>query len=92
MRYKLLYSKQFLKDVEKHKKSGQSSNASKIYALLAELREHPRTGTGMPEQLDGNRKGEWSRHITIKHRLIYKIHEDVVEVSLNSAYGHYGDK
>ncbi len=65
---------------------------SKAQALIAELREHPRTGTGHPEQLSGDRLGQWSRRITKKHRLIYEIHEMEVVVLVLTAYGHYEDK
>ena len=41
--------------------------------LLYELTEHPRTGTGKPEQLSGTRSGQWSRRITQKHRMVYTI-------------------
>ncbi|MBR7055084.1 MAG: Txe/YoeB family addiction module toxin [Prevotella sp.] len=64
----------------------------KALKLIQELHEHPRTGTGKPEPLSGNRVGEWSRRITNKHRLIYEIHDTKVLVLVLSTYGHYGDK
>ena len=64
----------------------------KALRLIAELYEHPRTGTGRPEQLSGDRNGQWSRRITKKHRLVYEIHDDTVIVLVLSAYGHYDDK
>ena len=64
----------------------------KALRLLAELQEHPRTGTGHPEQLTGDMMGCWSRRITRKHRLIYEIHDTEVIVLVLSAYGHYRDK
>ena len=64
----------------------------KALRLIAELYEHPRTGTGHPEQLSSDRDGQWSRRITKKHRLVYEIHDDKVIVLVLSAYGHYDDK
>ena len=64
----------------------------KAQALIEELREHPRTGTGKPEQLSGDRNGQWSRRITKKHRLVYEIHDKEVVVLVLTAYGHYCDK
>ena len=64
----------------------------KALALIAELYDHPQTGTGKPEQLKGGGGTLWSRHITKKHRLIYEIIETVVHVDVLSAYGHYDDK
>lgn len=64
----------------------------KLKKLEQELAIHPRTGTGKPEPLSADRSGQWSRHITRKHRLIYEIHDSEVVVLVISAYGHYGDK
>ncbi len=64
----------------------------KAQRLLAELAEHPRTGTGHPEQLGGDLSGKWSRRITKKHRLIYEILDNEVIVIVISAYGHYCDR
>jgi toxin YoeB len=92
MKYELDLTKQFEEDVERHRKSGNKVVVKKIEELIKELRIHPRKGTGKPEALQGDRKGQWSRRITDKHRLIYKIHENIVTVILVSAWGHYGDK
>lgn len=64
----------------------------KALKLIKELYEHPRTGTGKPEPLSGNRAGQWSRRISKKHRLVYEIHDMEVVVLLLTAYGHYNDK
>ena len=61
-------------------------------ASIEELREHPKTGTGHPEPLKGKPEGRWSRKITKKHRLVYRIFENEVVVLLIAAYGHYNDK
>ncbi len=64
----------------------------KALKLISELKEHPRTGTGHPEQLKGGQGERWSRRITQKHRLVYEIRDTEVLVLLLAAYGHYGDK
>ena len=64
----------------------------KVTQLLLELIDHPKTGTGHPEQLRGTEAGKWSRRISKKHRLIYEIHERQVLVLVLAAYGHYEDK
>jgi toxin YoeB len=64
----------------------------KARRLLYELNEHPRTGTGKPEPLTGDRSGQWSRRITQKHRMVYTIEDDIVKVYVLSSYGHYEDK
>lgn len=64
----------------------------KARILIEELKVHPRTGTGKPEPLSGDRAGQWSRRITKKHRLVYEIHDTEVVVLVLTAYGHYDDK
>lgn len=60
----------------------------KALQLIAELYDHPQTGTGKPERLIGGDGALWSRRISKKHRLIYEIAEAVVRVEVLSAYGH----
>lgn len=64
----------------------------KAQRYLEELREHPKTGLGHPEPLKGKPEGRWSREITKKHRMVYRIFETEVVVLVVSAYGHYDDK
>ena len=40
----------------------------------------------------GDRAGQWRRKISDKHRLVYEIHDQVVEVLVLSSWGHYDDK
>lgn len=54
-------------------KRQEPSAFKKAIRLIDELFEHPRTGTGKPELLSGDRAGQWSRRITKKHRLVYEI-------------------
>lgn len=64
----------------------------KAQRFIEELKIHPKTGTGHPEPLRGDRSGQWSRQITKKHRMIYEIKEKEIMVLVITAYGHYGDK
>lgn len=91
MRYEIEFKEEATRDLVALAKSEPKSFA-KAQALIAELREHPRTGTGHPEQLSGDRAGQWSRRITKKHRLVYEIHDMEVVVLVLTAYGHYDDK
>lgn len=92
MSYTLRLTPEAIKDIERHKKSGDKKLLKKISVLLDELREHPRTGTGQPEELKYNLKGLYSRRINRKHRLVYDIKDEIVTVIVLSAYSHYGDK
>ena len=59
---------------------------------LNEIAEHPKSGTGHPEPLKGQPENRWSRQITKKHRLVYRIFETEIHVDILSTYGHYDDK
>ncbi len=52
-------------------------NEPKVYdkalRFIDELKEHPKTGLGHPEPLKGKPEGRWSRQISKKHRLVYRI-------------------
>lgn len=89
--YKLEASNQAQNDIRKLEKS-EPLAFKKVVKLLKELTEHPTTGLGHPEQLTGARAGQWSRRITKKHRLVYKIFETEVIVLIIASYGHYDDK
>ena len=65
---------------------------AKAERFIEELKEHPKTGLGHPEPLKGMPEGRWSREITKKHRLVYRILEDEVLVLVLRSYGHYDDR
>jgi len=89
--YKLNYTPEAENDIKKFEKAGDKFSLKKLDVLLKELEKHPQTGTGHPEQLKGM-ENCWSRKITQKHRLVYKIEENIVTVLVLAAYGHYDDK
>ena len=64
----------------------------KALRFIEELREHPKTGTGHPEPLKGKPEGRWSREITKKHWMVYRIFDEEVLVLVLTSYGHYNDK
>ena len=89
--YAITYSPQAEEDLRKLKRS-EPKAFQKALVLLNELVEHPKTGTGKPEPLKGEPQGRWSRRITSKHRLVYRIYETEIYVDVLSSYGHYEDK
>ena len=89
--YTIIYSPKAEEDLRKLKKS-EPNAFQKAVRLLNELVEHPKEGTGHPEPLKGKPEGRWSRQITKKHRLVYRIYEQNVYVEVLTAYGHYEDK
>ena len=63
---------------------------AKLWELILDTLKHPYDGKGKPEPLKGDLSGWWSRRITGKHRMIYRIQEENLQIA--SCYGHYGDK
>lgn len=92
MKYSIAFSEEALQDLVLLKKSGDKAALKKCNTLIEELSKHPETGTGKPEQLKNNFTGYWSRQISQKHRLIYRIDNDIVTVIVVQCYGHYNDK
>lgn len=92
MNYEIVFTKQADDDFEKHKKSGDKIVLKKIGQLLNELRTHPTEGTGKPKLLKHYIEPTWSRRISDKHRLVYRILEEKIIVLVLSNYGHYDDK
>jgi len=89
--YKISFADRVQEDLERLS-SNEPAAFKKAIKMLNELAEHPRTGTGHPEPLKGQPEGRWSRCITKKHRLVYRIFDDTVLVLVLRAYGHYDDK
>ncbi len=82
----------FLADIEMLKKEDRKLPA-KVWELIADILKnvrHPLSGIGKPELLKGDLSGFYSRRVTDKHRLIYKITD--MRLHLLSCYGHYDDK
>ena len=92
MSYSIELTEDAIVDIEKHKKAGDQKVLIKIDKLLNELREHPTSGTGKPEKLKYYEVATWSRRITDKHRMVYRIEGEKIVVFVLSFWGHYGDK
>ena len=89
--YSINYSKVAVKGLLNLRKS-EPAAYQKAAQLIDELKEHPFTGTGKPEQLKGTKRPTWSRRITHKHRLVYEVSAATVSVSIITVQGHYDDK
>lgn len=89
--YTIEFSQAAVKSVAKYKKSNPVKY-KKLFKLLEELMEHPRTGTGHPEPLKSGNSVTYSRRISKNDRLIYDIYEEKVIVLVLTIDGHYDDK
>jgi len=91
-KYTIVVETDAQKQLQQHFKSGDRAIIKKIDRIFEELEEHPKTGIGQPEELKYTLSGCWSRQISKKDRLVYRIEDDVVTVTIVAAKGHYGDK
>ncbi|MFA7078664.1 MAG: Txe/YoeB family addiction module toxin [Syntrophomonas sp.] len=62
----------------------------RINQLIQDIDRNNNEGTGKPEALKGNLSGWWSRRIDDKNRLVYRIQDNIIEIS--QCKGHYDDK
>ncbi|MDR1504670.1 MAG: Txe/YoeB family addiction module toxin [Prevotella sp.] len=88
----IIFSPQALEDIEYWKKSGNVGVMNKISSLLEDIAEHPFIGIGKPEPLRHDLTGYWSRRINSEHRIIYSVHDDLIEVYILSMRYHYSKK
>jgi toxin YoeB len=86
--YRIVFTEDAKRDLRKLERKAPKAIA-KLEKLIKELQVHPKTGTGHIELLKHYKEETWSRRINHEHRLVYRIHEDTVEVLVISTYGHY---
>ncbi|MBY0434647.1 MAG: Txe/YoeB family addiction module toxin [Cyclobacteriaceae bacterium] len=68
-------------------KFGEVRLAFKVLELIEDINKQPFTGIGKPEPLKGDFAGFWSRRINDKHRLIYSVSDEAIQII--SCKGHY---
>ncbi len=86
--YKVVYSKQALKDA---KKLSDASLDKKAKELIELLKINPFQKPPPYEKLIGNLSGSYSRRINIKHRIVYEVIEDEKLVRVSRIWTHYGE-
>ncbi len=84
--YSVMISKEALKDLPKLKSAGLSQ---KVKVLTEILKINPYQNPPPYEKLVGDLAGLYSRRINIKHRLVYKVDEDLKIVKVLSMWSHY---
>lgn len=84
--YKLVYTKQAIKDAKKAASSGLKSKIEDLFEIIEEnpLEEYPPY-----EKLVGNLEGAYSRRINIQHRLVYQVYEKEKVVKVIRMWTHY---
>jgi Txe/YoeB family toxin of toxin-antitoxin system len=84
--WKVVYTKQALKDAKKIKSAGLKERAEK---LLKILEKNPYQNTPRFEKLVGDLSGTYSRRINIQHRIVYQIYDDIKTVKVIRMWTHY---
>lgn len=75
----------FTKNAEKDKKLLKSAGLEeKVKKLLNLIAQNPFQNPPSYEKLVGDLQGYYSRRINLKHRLVYKVHEDINTVVIHS--------
>lgn len=88
MAWRIVLSKQAVKDAKKLLAAGLKDNAQKLLDILA---ENPYQSPPPYEKLRGNLVGFYSRRINIQHRLTYQVFEQEKIVKILRMWTHYGD-
>lgn len=91
-KYRIDLTDDAIEDFRKIRKSGDKSTLVKLEKIIRELEEHPYSGTGRPERLKYRYAGYYSRRLNQKDRLIYKVEDHIVTVTIVAARDHYQDK
>ena len=84
--YKIVYSKEALKDISNLKAAHLDK---KVKILLELIKEDPFKTPPRYEKLVGNLSGLYSRRINIQHRLVYEVFEAEKTIKIISMWTHY---
>jgi toxin YoeB len=84
--WRLVFTKQAKKDAKKIAQTGLRPQASRLLDLL---KEDPYRKPPPYEKLVGDLSGVFSRRITIQHRLIYQVLDELKTVKVIRMWTHY---
>jgi len=84
--WRLVFTKQAQKDATKISRAGLKPQAER---LLEILKENPYNNPPPYEKLVGDLSGAYSRRITIQHRLVYQVLDDMKTVKVIRMWTHY---
>ena len=86
MSWKVVFTKQALKD---SKKIARSNLKTKAQELISLLKQDPFQNPPQFEKLVGDLEGAYSRRINIQHRLVYQVLEQERVVKVLRMWTHY---
>lgn len=86
MPWKLIYTKQALKDAKKLSVSGLKPKAQVLLEIIA---NDPFQTPPRYEKLLGDLSGAYSRRINIQHRIVYQVYEEEQTIKVLRLWTHY---
>ena len=86
MTWRIIFTKQALKDARKLSSAGLKPRAVE---LLSILEEDPFVSPPPFEKLLGDLSGAYSRRINIQHRLVYQVLEEEKTIKVIRMWTHY---
>ena len=84
--YNIVYTKKAINDIPRLKGVKLDKKAR---AIIEIIKENPYKTPPTYEKLMGDLTGAYSRHINIKHRLVYEVLEEEKTVKIISLWTHY---
>ena len=84
--WRIVYTKQAQKDAKKIAAAGLKPKAEKLLEILS---KSPFQTPPPFEKLIGDLSGAYSRRITIQHRLVYQVLEEIRTVKVIRMWTHY---
>ena len=84
--WRLVFTRQAKKDARSISQAGLRDKAE---SLLEIIRENPFKTPPPFEKLVGDLSGAYSRRISIQHRLVYQVLEDIKTVKIIRMWTHY---
>ncbi|MCZ7609785.1 MAG: Txe/YoeB family addiction module toxin [Ignavibacterium sp.] len=84
--WKVVFTKQALKDAKKINSAGLKEKAENILSIL---QQNPFQNPPSYEKLVGDLSGAFSRRINIQHRMVYQVYEKEKTVKVIRMWTHY---
>jgi toxin YoeB len=86
VKWKVVFTKQSLKDAKKINAAGLKQRAEKVLSILE---KNPFQNPPVFEKLVGDLTGAYSRRINIQHRIVYQIYIEIKTVKVIRMWTHY---
>lgn len=86
VKWRVVYTKQAQKDAKKIVAAGLKPKVEKLVEILS---KNPLQTPPPLEKLIGDLSGAYSRRITIQHRLVYQVLEEIRTVKVIRMWTHY---